>query len=153
MKTIRKIISSAAIAALIAPAAYANTPDCTDDHNGTISPVQNLVRDTGCYIYASDVEPNSTARSIVKLLPANDKKLDETDTASEIIGELNRLAIYSPGYGSKNVTTLDFVGFNRLAQITNSVNSNMEPEGVAVLAVNQQVESNQHGVEDSAYVL
>jgi|GEM_PF-6398891 len=144
MKVFKKIITGAALTALMAPLAYASIPDCIDDQNGIISPVQNLV--DGCYIYAVSVEPNSTARSAVKLFPANGKVLSSS-TASEIIAELNRLAIYFPGYSSRDVTHSNFSGESNLGQITGG------SDGVTVLAVNELDTNSNYGIEDSAYVV
>src|SRR5690554_988095 len=144
MKVFKKIITGAALTALMAPLAYASIPDCIDDQNGIISPVQNLV--DGCYIYAVSVEPNSTARSAVKLFPANGKVLSRS-TASEIIAELNRLAIYFPGYSSRDVTHSNFSGESNLGQITGG------SDGVTVLAVNELDTNSNYGIEDSAYVV
>lgn len=147
MKIIKQIIASAALAALIAPAAYAVTPDCTDDKGGTINPVINLVAEKGCYIYASTVEPSSSAKTKIKLLPADGRTLTESSAASEIVAELDRLAVYFPGYTSRDVDDTLFSDANSLWQIT------LGSDGVAVLAINELDASLNYGIEDSAYTL
>lgn len=94
--------------------------------------MENLTAPQGCYIYASAVEPNSTAKSVLKLWPADNATLG---SAAEVIDQLNRLAIYSPGYGSGDVTQQSFKNFNRLSQLTDSSPNSTSPDGVAVLAI------------------
>src|SRR5690554_4478517 len=119
MIIIKRLVTRLTLTALMIPAAYASIPDCADDQNGTISPVQNLVN--GCYIYASEIEPSSMAKSVLKLWAADGVQLS---SAQEVIDQLNRLAIYSPGYGVNNVTwvsnTDNFVNYNGLDHVINS---------------------------------
>src|SRR5690554_3294412 len=147
MIIIKRLVTRLTLTALMIPAAYASIPDCADDQNGTISPVQNLVN--GCYIYASEIEPSSMAKSVLKLWAADGVQLS---SAQEVIDQLNRLAIYSPGYGVNNVTwvsnTDNFVNYNGLDHV---INSGANSDGVAVLAVGQQSFESSYGIEDSAY--
>src|SRR5690554_862098 len=147
MIIIKRLVTRLTLTALMIPAAYASIPDCADDQNGTISPVQNLVN--GCYIYASEIEPSSMAKSVLKLWAADGVQLS---SAQEVIDQLNRLAIYSPDYGVNNVTwvsnTDNFVNYNGLDHV---INSGANSDGVAVLAVGQQSFESSYGIEDSAY--